>query len=138
MAKKRTTKRAKAEKLPPVGTRWGYIPNMGKCWWEVRPEGLMFLNMTGRWIPSGLIVKELDRDHGPRIPPKNKPARDSAAMRRKAVAGVLGGWVVGEKRAEAFVEKHYDGRLECSVTVMIPASSYAAFLADPSVNGAAS
>lgn len=136
MATKATTKRKGKAKLPPVGTRWN--GRAYPCdWFEVRPDGLMFHSHSRGWEPSNHNVQKLDRMFGPRIPPK-KPARDTAAMRRKAVAGVLGGWVVGTKRLEKLVHKNGIGDVICTVTVTVPAKHYAAFLADPTCGGAAS
>lgn len=136
MAKRKAN--AKAEKLPPVGTRWRGIN--GNDYYTMTANGPEY--RCGNYhAPAPLSGpdrdwKVVDANYGPRIPPA-KPARDSMAMRRKAVAGVLGGWVVGTKKLHSFGITHADGTIDANVKVTITAENYAKFLADPSCNGAA-
>jgi len=133
MAKK--TKR-KSVNRPPIGTRWA-----GGCcapgdWFEQRPQGLMYHSQSRGWEKSIYSLAKVDAAFGPRFTPP-PPAKDSTTMRRKAVAGVLGGWVYGTTKHYGQVCMYGKGALEAVVEVHIPAESYAAFLADPTCGGAA-
>lgn len=137
MAKSKAKAKAKAEKLPPVGTRWN-ARGFGE--YTMTAKGPEF-RFRSEFVPAPLSGddrdwKYLDEHYGPRLPPI-KPARDSMAMRRKAVAGVLGGWVYGKTITELAPSRNDNGSISAMCFVKISAENYAKFLADPTCNGAA-
>ncbi len=61
---------------------------------------------------------------------REPPDGDTQEMRQLAISGVLGGWVYGTTERARTAHRYEDGRVECLVTVTVPAESYERFLAE--------
>ena len=135
MAKKAKAKRAKAEKLPPDGTEWQIN---GNAYFRFSGGKVQYRNGPDcNWLKSSVAINDLRADNNYTEHPPTKPARDTAAMRRKAVALAKVGCVYYSKATVKSVRPHKGG-LVGTVEFVIPADGYAKFLADPTCGGAAS